>query len=109
MTPSLDEFLRRFLLHLLPDSLVRIRNFGFLASRRRATALPSPGDAWSATPFPSSILLYTEGQGLPKDRSQAKADEYFRNVVAKEKALVLDTLEKLMRQDSNRLRLDELS
>jgi hypothetical protein len=30
MTLSLDEFLRRFMLHLLPDSFVRIRNFGFL-------------------------------------------------------------------------------
>ena len=40
MTLSLDEFLRRFLLHLLPDSFVRIRNFGFLANRRRATFLP---------------------------------------------------------------------
>src|SRR6202521_2187921 len=40
MTLSLDEFLRRFVLHLLPDSFVRIRNFGFLANRRRATFLP---------------------------------------------------------------------
>jgi hypothetical protein len=40
MTLSLDEFLRRFLLHLLPDNFVRIRNFGFLANRRRATFLP---------------------------------------------------------------------
>jgi hypothetical protein len=40
MTLSLDEFLRRFLLHLLPKGFVRIRNFGFLASRRRATLLP---------------------------------------------------------------------
>ena len=40
MTLSLDEFLRRFLLHLLPDSFVRIRNFGFLANRRRSTFLP---------------------------------------------------------------------
>jgi len=37
---SLDEFLRRFLLHLLPDGFVRIRNFGFLANRKRATTLP---------------------------------------------------------------------
>jgi Putative transposase len=37
---SVDEFLRRFLLHLLPEGLVRIRNFGFLANRRRATTLP---------------------------------------------------------------------
>src|SRR3989449_1910019 len=40
MTLSLDEFLRRFLLHLLPEGFVRIRNFGFLANRKRATTLP---------------------------------------------------------------------
>jgi hypothetical protein len=40
LTLSLDEFLRRFLLHLLPKGFVRIRNFGFLANRRRATTLP---------------------------------------------------------------------
>jgi len=40
MTLSLDEFLRRFLRHLLPKGFVRIRNFGFLANRRRATLLP---------------------------------------------------------------------
>ncbi len=37
---SLDEFLRRFLLHLLPKGFVRIRHFGFLANRKRATLLP---------------------------------------------------------------------
>ena len=40
MTLSLDEFLRRFLLHILPQGFVRIRNFGFLANRKRATLLP---------------------------------------------------------------------
>ena len=40
MTLSLDEFLRRFLLHLLLEGFVRIRNFGFLANRKRATTLP---------------------------------------------------------------------
>jgi hypothetical protein len=40
LTLSVNEFLRRFLLHLLPDSFVRIRHFGFLANRRRATLLP---------------------------------------------------------------------
>jgi hypothetical protein len=40
LTLSLDDFLRRFLLHLLPKGFVRIRNFGFLANRRRATLLP---------------------------------------------------------------------
>ena len=35
-----SKFLRRFLLHLLPKGFVRIRPFGFLANRRRATLLP---------------------------------------------------------------------
>ena len=40
MRPAVDEFLRRFLLHLLPRGFLRIRNFGFLANRQRATLLP---------------------------------------------------------------------
>jgi hypothetical protein len=40
MTLTADEFLRRFLLHVLPKGFVRIRFFGFLANRRRATLLP---------------------------------------------------------------------
>ena len=39
-TLPVDEFLRRFLLHLLPRGFVRIRNFGFLANRQRAVLLP---------------------------------------------------------------------
>jgi hypothetical protein len=40
MPLELDEFLRRFLLHLLPEGFVRIRNFGFLANCKRAITLP---------------------------------------------------------------------
>ena len=40
MTLPVEEFLRRFLLHLLPRGFVRIRNFGFLANRHRARLLP---------------------------------------------------------------------
>jgi hypothetical protein len=40
MTLGVDEFVRRFLLHLLPPGFVRIRNFGFLANRKRAMLLP---------------------------------------------------------------------
>ena len=39
MTVSAHEFLRRFLLHVLPKGLVRIRHFGLFANRRRSTAL----------------------------------------------------------------------
>ncbi len=40
MALPLDEFLRRFFLHVLPRGFVRIRHFGFLAHRRRAKLLP---------------------------------------------------------------------
>jgi len=40
LTLSLNEFLRRFLWHVLPKGFVRIRHFGFLANRKRATNLP---------------------------------------------------------------------
>ena len=40
MTLSLEEFLRRFLLHTLPRRFVRIRFFGYMANRGRAALLP---------------------------------------------------------------------
>jgi predicted Zn-ribbon and HTH transcriptional regulator/rubredoxin len=52
MTLALDEFLRRFLLHLLPKGFVRIRNFGFLANRKRATTLPLCFQLLGAAPQP---------------------------------------------------------
>ena len=45
MTVPVEEFLRRFLLHLLPRGFMRIRNFGFLANR--------------ATRYPPAALLPT--------------------------------------------------
>ena len=39
MTLAADEFIRRFLLHALPDGFHRIRHYGFLANRRRADKL----------------------------------------------------------------------
>jgi hypothetical protein len=39
MTLSADEFIRRFLLHTLPDGFHRIRHYGFLANGRRAAKL----------------------------------------------------------------------
>jgi hypothetical protein len=35
MTLQVDEFIRRFLLHVLPQRYVRIRHFGLLANRNR--------------------------------------------------------------------------
>ena len=39
MTLSADEFIRRFLLHVLPDGFHRIRHYGYLANGGRAAKL----------------------------------------------------------------------
>jgi len=39
MTLSADEFIRRFLLHVLPDGFQRIRYYGFLGNRYRREKL----------------------------------------------------------------------
>ena len=44
----------RYLLHVLPKGFVRIRFFGFLANRRRATLLPLCRQLLPASPAPSS-------------------------------------------------------
>ena len=68
MTVSAEEFIRRFLLHVLPKGFVRIRHFGFMANYQRSTSfqlcrrmlqmapdLPSPetGSATSARLCPT--------------------------------------------------------
>jgi hypothetical protein len=40
MTLPVNEFLRRFLLDVLPPGFVRIRHFGLMAHRHRGVSLP---------------------------------------------------------------------
>jgi hypothetical protein len=54
MTLTAEEFLRRFLLHVLPRGFVRIRFSGFLANRRRKQLLPLCQHLLKASPRPSS-------------------------------------------------------
>jgi len=59
MTVAATEFLRRFFLHVLPKGFVRIRHFGFLANRLRASLIPVCRRALAmntseATPPPSA-------------------------------------------------------
>ena len=51
---SVNEFLCRFLLHILPQGFVRIRHFGFLANRRRTTLLLLCFQLLRATPQPQA-------------------------------------------------------
>src|SRR5205823_4311186 len=39
MTLDADEFIRRFLLHVLPRGFMRLRHYGFLANRHKARTL----------------------------------------------------------------------
>ena len=39
MTVSAEEFIRRFLVHVLPKGFVRIRHFGFMANYQRSASL----------------------------------------------------------------------
>jgi hypothetical protein len=56
MRLALDEFLRRFFLHVLPRGFVRIRHFGFFAHRRRAQLLPLCFALLAVTPVPESVI-----------------------------------------------------
>ena len=60
---SVDEFLRRFFLHVLPPGFVRIRYFGFLAHRRRTTLLPRCLELLAATSGKASIEVRQSSDG----------------------------------------------
>ena len=67
MTLAADEFIRRFLLHTLPDGFHRIRHYGFLANRHRADKLVLCRKLLGE-PVPVPILDCTECQQLAIDR-----------------------------------------
>ena len=74
MTLDAQEFIRRFLLHVLPDGFMRIRHFGFLANRSKKQALAQCRkllDLDSALPLLSSqpanaLLLKLTGVDLSR-------------------------------------------
>jgi len=62
LTVAADEFIRRFLLHTLPDGFHRIRHYGFLANGHRAAKLAQCRRllAAPAPPAPSPVADYRE-------------------------------------------------
>ena len=61
MTLSADEFLRRFLLHVLPDGFQRIRHYGLLGNRHRAENLARCRELLAVpVPIPQPALDYRE-------------------------------------------------
>jgi Putative transposase len=55
MTLSGEEFLRRFLLHVLPERFVRIRYYGLLANRHREPALALCREVLPGPPVPPRL------------------------------------------------------
>lgn len=55
MTLSAPEFLRRFSQHILPRGFVRIRQYGFLATRHRTTNLAFVRQLLAIPPQPQQV------------------------------------------------------
>lgn len=70
LTLTLQEFARRFLLHVLPKGFVRIRYYGFLANGTRARLLSRCRDALGQP----GVHAEAEAQG-------GQGDEFFRDLL----------------------------
>jgi len=66
MTLSSDEFLRRFLLHVLPRGFMRIRHFGLLANRKRTQSVLLCRQFLADTPLPPPPPLATQASCAPQ-------------------------------------------
>jgi hypothetical protein len=63
MTLDAQEFIRRFLLHVLPDGFMRVRHFGFLANRSKKQALAQCRKLLDLDPaLPQSPILSAKDQ-----------------------------------------------
>ena len=61
MSLAATEFIRRFLMHILPGGFVRIRHFGFLANRVRETKLARIRALHEPPEMPGAIVNEIEG------------------------------------------------
>jgi hypothetical protein len=74
MTLSGEEFLRRFLLHVLPERFVRIRYYGLLANRHREKALALCREVLPGPPVPPK-LTRSDWQSLLQSCHRHRPDE----------------------------------
>jgi hypothetical protein len=72
VTLSATEFLRRFLLHVLPKGFVRIRHFGFLANRRRRPLLHRCRELLHMRPRAAAIAATSSPQRSPATPAPAE-------------------------------------
>ena len=74
VTLSATEFLRRFLLHVLPKGFVRIRHFGFLANRFRRSRLNRCRELLHMEPRETAVEEATSPQHSLATPSKAEED-----------------------------------
>jgi hypothetical protein len=69
MTLDAVEFIRRFLMHILPSKFVKIRHFGFLANRNRSSALALCRERLNASsPAPDPVAILSREQQSAVER-----------------------------------------
>ena len=95
MTLDAVEFMRRFLLHVLPPGLVRIRQFGFLANRFRTRNLQLGRDLLAVCQPPAPADSHNPADTDVPDRSSCPICKLGRliriEVIHPERAMVPDT------------------
>jgi hypothetical protein len=72
MTVTAVEFLRRFLMHVLPRGFVKIRHFGFLANRHREANLQRARTLLNVSPASAPIAAPPPFQAEPTLPQQAR-------------------------------------
>ena len=91
------EFIRRFLLYLLPADSMRIRQFGFLANRARRKKLALCRDLLSAPPVEAAVISNPETNTIEKVRKLCPVCGTGRMI----RILVAGVVPPLLRQDSS--------
>jgi hypothetical protein len=76
MTLTHEEFLRRFLQHVLPKSFPRIRYFGFLANRRRGAMLPLCRQLLAVAPLPANAAAPIGIHSCPRCHAPMRTIEH---------------------------------
>jgi len=67
MTVPATEFIRRFLLHVLPDGFMRIRHYGYLANRYRREKLETCRRLLGCAALPEGPTGIEEPEGEPRE------------------------------------------
>lgn len=100
MTVSADEFIRRFLLHVLPEGFHRIRCYGFLGNRYRAQKLACCRELLGHADFRAVGQPIRKGLSRPLREAHrafpqempglsSRADDHHRNLRRRQRTLVV--------------------